>query len=218
MLTMIAWIALVIGIICSIVILIDVVRHPQQMAIMNVVWPVNGWFFGPIAIWTYYKWGRKNAKNLQIDQQKGEMGQGFVSTSHCASGCTLGDIVGVPIVAITGLTIVGSTLFAHYFVEFVLAYVFGILFQFLAIYPMNKKQGIRNAIKSAIKADTISLIAFEIGMFGWMALVHYVFFTQPPAPSQITYWFMMQIAMILGFLTSFPANKLLVRKGIKHAM
>ncbi|WP_348639460.1 DUF4396 domain-containing protein [Salibacterium salarium] len=29
---------------------------------------------------------------------------------------------------------------------------------------------------------------------------------------------MMQIAMMLGFLTSFPANWLLVKKGVKHAM
>ena len=29
------------------------------------------------------------------------------------------------------------------------------------------------------------------------------------------FWFMMQIAMIAGFLTSYPVNRWLVRKGIK---
>ncbi|WP_353615328.1 DUF4396 domain-containing protein [Virgibacillus sp. 7505] len=29
---------------------------------------------------------------------------------------------------------------------------------------------------------------------------------------------MMQIAMMIGFLTSYPANWILVKKGIKHAM
>ena len=36
---MVSWIALVAGLICAIVILVDVIRHPQQMWIMNVVWP-----------------------------------------------------------------------------------------------------------------------------------------------------------------------------------
>ncbi|UOQ84379.1 DUF4396 domain-containing protein [Gracilibacillus salinarum] len=218
MLTIISWIALSIGIASSIIILIDIIRHPQMMTIMNVVWPINGWFFGPFAIWSYYKWGRLKAKNLDIEDKRGQAAKVFMSTSHCSSGCTLGDAVGVPFVAITGLTIAGSTLFTHYTVQFILAYLFGILFQFYAIYPMHKDKGVSHAIKTAIKADSFSLIAFEIGMFGWMAIVHFLLFTQPPEPTTATYWFMMQIAMILGFLTSYPANWLLVKKGLKEAM
>lgn len=218
MLVTVSWIALSIGLLSSLIILIDIIKHPQMMGVMNVVWPINGWFFGPFALWTYFKWGRLKAKNIEKEDDRGKSAKVFVSTSHCSAGCTLGDAVGVPIVALTGLTIAGTTLFAHYTTEFILAYIFGILFQFYAIYPMHKKKGAGHAIKSAIKADSLSLIAFEIGMFGWMAIVHFVLFTQPPHPDQITYWFMMQIAMILGFLTSYPANWLLVKKGIKEAM
>lgn len=218
MLTILAWIALGIGILSSIIILIDIIRHPQMMKIMNIVWPINGWFFGPLALWTYYKWGRLKAKNLELDDNRGQKAKIFMSTSHCASGCTLGDIVAVPIVVITGIAIAGSTLFAHFTVQFIFAYLFGILFQFYAIYPMNPEQGSINSIKAAIKADSLALIAFEIGMFGWMALVHYVIFPQPPEPTTVVYWFMMQIAMILGFFTSYPANWFLVKKGVKEAM
>lgn len=73
-------------------------------------------------------------------------------------------------------------------------------------------------LKNAIKADTWSLIAFEIGMFAWMALSHYVFFSEPSKPNDPVFWFMMQIAMMIGFGTSYPANWYLVKKGIKHAM
>ncbi|UOQ95154.1 DUF4396 domain-containing protein [Halobacillus shinanisalinarum] len=218
MLTLISWIALGIGFICSAIIVVDVIKHPQMMKIMNFVWPINGWFFGPFALWTYFKWGRLKAKDLDIADTRGRPANVFVSTSHCSSGCTLGDALGVPIVALTAMTIAGSTLFAHYMVEFILAYLFGIIFQFYAIYPMNKNQGITGSIKAAIKADSLSLIAFEIGMFGWMAIVHFVLFTTPPKPAEPTYWFMMQLAMILGFLTSYPANWLLVRRGIKEEM
>ncbi|WP_181350183.1 DUF4396 domain-containing protein [Thalassobacillus sp. CUG 92003] len=217
-LTIIALAALLIGGLSSLIIIVDIVRHPQMMAIMNVVWPINGWFFGPVALWTYYKWGRLKAKDAQTEDNRGERAKVFMSTSHCSAGCTLGDAVGVPIVMITGMAIVGSTLLAHYAIQFSLAYLFGIIFQFWAIYPMNQSKGKFHAIKSAIKADTLSLVAFEVGMFGWMALVHFVLFSEPPKPSGFTYWFMMQIAMILGFLTSYPANLWLVKKGIKEAM
>jgi hypothetical protein len=32
------------------------------------------------------------------------------------------------------------------------------------------------------------------------------------------FWFMMQIAMIAGFLTSYPVNCWLIHKGIKESM
>ena len=35
-------VALALGAACALVILFDVLRHPQKMAVMNVVWPVNG--------------------------------------------------------------------------------------------------------------------------------------------------------------------------------
>lgn len=217
MLVVISWIALVIGLASSIIIIIDVIKHPQMMKIMNIVWPINGWFLGPFALWTYFKWGRLKAKDSEAEDNRGKPAKVFLSTSHCSSGCTLGDAVGVPIVAYTGLAIAGSTLFAHYIVEFILAYLFGIIFQYFAIHPMNDK-GMLGSIKAAIKADSLSLIAFEIGMFGWMAIVHYLLFTEPPKPNEAVYWFMMQIAMILGFITSYPANWILVKKGIKEEM
>jgi Domain of unknown function (DUF4396) len=207
-----------IGLLSSLIILTDVIKHPQKMKIMNVVWPINGWFFVPIALWTYYKWGRVKAKNLEKEDNRDHVAKVFVSTSHCSAGCSFGDAVGVPIVAITGLAIAGSTLIAHYTVEFILAYLFGVIFQFYSIYPMNKEDGKLDAFKQAIKADSLSLIAFEVGMFGWMAVVHYLLFTEPPKPTEPSYWFMMQIAMILGFLTSYPANQWLIKKGLKEAM
>jgi uncharacterized membrane protein len=75
----------------------------------------------------------------------------------------------------------------------------------------------RQALAKAIKADTLSLVMFEIGLFGWMGFVAFVLIGKlyPISP---VFWFMMQIGMILGFFTSYPANWWLVRKGIKHGM
>ena len=71
------------------------IRHPQQMMVMNLVWPINGLFFGPLNLWAYYKWGRLKAKGIKKDDNRKWPAKVFVSTSHCSSGCAIGDIIGV---------------------------------------------------------------------------------------------------------------------------
>jgi hypothetical protein len=64
-----------------------------------------------------------------------------------------------------------------------------------------------------------SLVAFEVGVFGFMAFMQLVLFPHPHLkPDHAAHWFLMQIAMLLGFATSYPANVWLVRRGIKEAM
>lgn len=232
----ISYIAIIAGILSALVIFIDVLKHPQPMKIMTIVWPIQGLYLGPFAIWFYWIMGRQKTQSEDAHHSdhhhmdhthSSHHGHGnkpfyqsvFVSTSHCSSGCTVGDLLGAPFVFLTGLTIIGSTLFADYLIEFVLAYIIGVFFQVFSIVPMNPSMGWAKGFIEAIKADTLSLIAFEIGMFGWMAFVHfYLFQTNVPEPNNPTFWFMMQIAMILGTATSYPANWFLVKKGIKHGM
>ncbi len=141
----------------------------------------------------------------------------LIGDSHCAAGCVLGDITAEWIVFLGNWTIAGSALWADYAVDFALAYMAGILFQYYSIAPMRGISG-WTGIKAALKADTISLIAFEVGMFAWMALSRFVLFHPKLDPAQPAYWLMMQVAMLIGFLTAFPANWWLIRTGIKEAM
>jgi ABC-type antimicrobial peptide transport system permease subunit len=103
--------------------------------------------------------------------------------------------------------------------SFGLALALGILFQYFAIAPM-RGLGVKAGLTAAAKADFISLSCFEIGLFGWMALMAFVFFRAPHhlMPSSAGYWFLMQIGMIIGFFTSWPANVWLVNRGIKVPM
>jgi hypothetical protein len=117
-----------------------------------------------------------------------------------------------------GATIAGVALWPEYIGDFLLAFIFGIAFQYFAIVPM-RQLGFCAGIIAALKSDTLSVITFEIGLFGWMALMFFVFFDHPPLqPDHAAYWFLMQIGMILGFLTSYPANAWLITRGIKEAM
>ena len=76
----------------------------------------------------------------------------------------------------------------------------------------------RGSPQAAVKADTLSLSAWQIGMYGWMAIVTFVIFGRELPKTAPVFWFMMQIAMLVGFLTSWPVNAWLVKRGIKEAM
>jgi Domain of unknown function (DUF4396) len=142
-----------------------------------------------------------------------------IEVSHCGAGCSLGDVISEFAIFALGLTIAGLTLGAEYVGDYILALVFGIVFQYFAIAPM-RGLGLRDGLIAATKADFISLTAFEIGLFGWMAIMTFVLFPAPHnlMPSSAAFWLLMQVGMIIGFCTSWPANVWLVKRGIKVPM
>jgi hypothetical protein len=142
-----------------------------------------------------------------------------IEVSHCGSGCSLGDLIAEWTIFALALSVAGRTLFAEYIGDYTLALALGILFQYYAIAPM-RGLGVRDGLKAAARADFVSLTFFEIGLFGWMALMALVFFPAPHSlmPNSAAFWFLMQIGMIVGFFTAWPANVWLIKRGIKIPM
>jgi hypothetical protein len=142
-----------------------------------------------------------------------------VEVSHCGAGCSLGDVISEFAIFALALTVAGVTLGAEYIGDYILALAFGILFQYFAIAPM-RGLGVKDGLVAAAKADFISLTAFEVGLFGWMAVMMYVLFPAPRnlMPNSAAFWLLMQVGMMIGFATSWPANVWLVRRGIKVPM
>ena len=70
--------------------------------------------------------------------------------------------------------------------------------------------GVAEGVWQAIKADTLSLTAWQVGMYGFMTFAHFYVFAQVLGLSldvnTVEFWFMMQIAMLCGFVTSYPVN------------
>ena len=217
-LTIVSRVVVILGLLTA---LADVTAHPQHMKIMNVVWPITGLYL-PIIGWLLdADMARQKPMSMSGDMRAAHGGRElwksvFVSTTHCAAGCVIGDIISAQIVFWTGWTLFGSRLFAEFLVLFVLAYIFGIAFQYLTIRAMRRISR-RDALVEAIKAHTLALTAFEIGLFAWIAFIYFQFVPRSELTSP-TYWFMMQIGMVLGFIASFPANWYLVRAGVKPGM
>lgn len=212
------------GGLCALVAAIDVARRPQPMWIMNIVWLVTALFGTALVLWLYFAQGTRNGDDRAPFPLAVASG-----TLHCGSGCTLGDIIaewlafGFPAVAVAfGYgSLFGTKMFAVWIVDYLFAYAFGIFFQYFTIAPM-RGLSFGPGLVAAIKADTLSLTAWQVGMYGFMAIAVFAVFrhalgTELPTNTP-EFWFVMQIAMICGFATAYPVNWWLLRVGIKEAM
>ena len=233
-------VALLAGVFCALVIAIDVTRHQQHMFVMNIVWPVTALFGGALALWGYFTYGRlatremmKRAKARNEDAPSKKLTPFWAmvakGTTHCGSGCAIGDICaewlafafpGIAI-ALGWQSLFAEKMFAVWVLDYVLAFAIGIVFQYMTIAPM-RGLSFGEGIVAAIKADTLSLTAWQIGMYGFMALAQFYLFRTiigvTLAPNTAEFWFMMQLAMLCGFLTSYPVNWWLIKAGLKEAM
>lgn len=224
-LTAIAWVYVLLCLAIAVFMVVDmlVLRHRQMMKVMEWVWPITALYLGPVALWAYLRYGRQYSmpwKDQHPDQVR-EVPHAVrvgISTSHCGAGCTLGDIVAEWLVFGLALTLLGHAIFASYALDYLFAFSLGVVFQYFAIAQMGGAS-LGEVARRTVKADLFSLTAFEIGLFAWMGLAYFVFFTSPHlAADDIVFWFMMQIGMIIGFATSYPANHLLIARGVKEAM
>jgi hypothetical protein len=205
-LIILSWVSIILGLVTAAVIVTDITRHPQHMAIMNIVWPVTGLYLPVIGWWLYVAMGRPMAVDAPKMEGRQPYWKSIFLSAHCGSGCVIGDIIGAPIVVATGWVLLGQRLYSEYVVEFALAYLFGIAFQYFPIRAM-RQVATSEAIIDAVKADTLSLTAFDVGMFAWMAVIRFLLMpSHRPDASSVVFWFMMQIGMVLGFLTTYPAN------------
>lgn len=220
-----AVISLVIAGASSLVVTVDVFRHPQKMWIMNVVWPVTA-LFGSLFILLFY-W-QIRPRNDRSDTPSTPIATAKAAL-HCGAGCTLGDIIAewlcffVPVVALWfgWHSVFEQKIFAVWVLDFILAFVIGIAFQFFTIRPM-RDLSVAEGLRQAVKADAASLTAWQVGMYGFMAIGHFWLFKRvfntPLEVGSVEFWFLMQIAMLAGFLTAYPINWLLVQKGTKERM
>jgi hypothetical protein len=225
-LVFIAWISIAIAFVCALVIVADELRHPQSMSVMNIVWPVTALYLSLFALWAYFTLGRRHTKRSMREKALPKnhdapptAAQIALSASHCGAGCMIADVVTEFALAASGFVILGSVLWTEYLFDFIAAWALGIVFQYLAIKPMRDDLSRAAVFRAAMKADTFSILAFQVGMYAWMALVYFRLFTAPHlTPFDLRFWLMMQIAMICGLATTYPVNRLLIGLGVKEAM
>jgi hypothetical protein len=212
---------------CAMGIVVDETRTRQKMRIMYAVWPLTALFGGPLWLWLYWRHGRDadhrghEQASMPVAVAKG--------ASHCGAGCTLADVIAewlafaVPGVAVLfgWHSLFAEKTFAVWVLDYVLTFLLGIAFQYLTIKPMHDVSVGRGLLR-AIKVDFLSISAWQIGMYGLMAIIQFALlkprFGDIAPVDSVEFWFAMQCAMLAGFATSYPVNWWLIGRGIKEKM
>lgn len=218
--------SLSVGVVCAVTIALDEWRFPQKMGVMNIVWPVTALFGSILWLGFYYTWGR------QVDRSDADQPMAVAvakGSSHCGAGCTLGDLlVEWTVFALPGIaawfgygTLFAERTFAVWIPDYLVAFLIGIAFQYFAIAPM-RGSGLRDGLVAAVKADAASITAWQVGMYGAMAIAQFAWLR--PVYSLIApvnspeFWLVMQVAMLAGFFTAYPINWWLICIGLKERM
>lgn len=214
---------LALGVGCALYMAWVMVRHPPKMAVMRFVWPLCALFAGPLLVWFYHRYAGPEAGDTPFAAKVAK------GTLHCGAGCSLADLIcenlahfAPGVLTLFGMgTIFSTEIFAQWTMDYVFALATGIVFQYFAIAPM-RDLSVGEGIKAAVKADVRSLTSWQVGMYGFMDLAHFVLFpalfgAKVDAGSPV-FWVAMQIAMLAGFATAYLPNWWLTRSGLKEEM
>ncbi len=214
-LTPLAWLFVGLAVIAAIAVAVDIYArgHRQRVRAMEAVWVLSALWLGPLTLPLYAKYGRPHSST---GQQAHPVGTNENLTGAAARGGLPGGaaslvahVIGVPLVLATGLTIAGLDLYAMILLIAVLATA--LLFAFeVSVRSDRGRAGV------ALLVAAVTVLAFDIGMGGWMLLLH--FNQLMPGPGEVTFLFLMQIGIALGFLTGYPAVAMLLKRGAKPAV
>ncbi|MGI8909378.1 MAG: DUF4396 domain-containing protein, partial [Rubrobacteraceae bacterium] len=174
-------------------------------------------YFGPLGLLLYYRWGRPRSDKWQ--KEHGDAPEKSLPAAAATGGTpggaasAIGHVLGVPLVVLSGLPIAGEALWVMILLIAVIATA--LLFAFEYFFSTVPTRGLPRGkgLKVALLIALATVLAFDVGMGGWMLVLHFLFF-MPPL-TDVTFLFLMQVGLILGFLTGYPAVLWLVRRGVK---
>ncbi len=218
-LTAVSWVFVGLALLCAVAILYDVYGrgYRQRVRVMEAVWPITALYFGPLALLLYYRWGRPRSERWQKEHgsspEKSLPAAAATGGTPGGAASAIGHVVGVPLVVLSGLTIAGEALWVMILliavIATVLLFAFEYFFSTVPVRGLPPGQGLGVALLIAF----VTVLAFDVGMGGWMLVMHFLLF-MPPL-TDVTFLFLMQVGLILGFLTGYPAVLWLVRRGTK---
>ena len=176
------------------------------------MWVTSALYLGPFAVAAYLRRGRANpTSTTHTADIAGEAEGAAVAVLPGGGASAVAHMIAVPLVVAVGWTIAGLAMWPMILVIAVLATVM------LAFYERAASRGFRAgrtrriSVGAAIAAAFITVAAFDIGMVGWMLLLH--FNDLMPPVTEGTFWFLMQIGVIVGLLTGYPAVSWLLRRN-----
>src|SRR5215471_5576618 len=132
------------------------------------------------------------------------------STMHCVAGDGVGILAGAIVSSFLGLTGLAEIL-----VEYILGFAFGwTIFQALFMRDMAGGS-YRRALRSTFISELLSMNLLMAGMVP-MVMALKSFITAAAHPTAPSFWFVMSMGLLVGFIVAYPMNWWLVANHLKH--
>jgi hypothetical protein len=132
----------------------------------------------------------------------------FSATTHCLTGCAIGEVLGMVIATALGWGNVASIA-----ISIVLAFFFGYA---LTLGPVLRA-GVppRRALSLAFASDTASITVMEISDNAFILLVPGAI---DAGLAQALFWWSLGVSLLVAFVFAFPLNRWLISRGRGHAV
>ena len=134
------------------------------------------------------------------------------STMHCVAGDGVGILAGAVLSSVLGLTGLLEVV-----IEYVLGFAFGwTIFQ--ALFMRDTAGGsYRSALVSTFIPELLSMNLLMAGMVPTMMILR-MHIPSADNPATPYFWFVMSMALLVGFIFAYPMNWWLVANHLKHGM
>jgi len=134
------------------------------------------------------------------------------STMHCVAGDGVGILAGAVISSVAGLTGLAEVI-----LEYVLGFAFGwTIFQALFMRDMAGGS-YKRALTSTSMPELLSMNLLMAGMVP-TAMILRAHIQSANDPTTPRFWFVMSMALLVGFIIAYPMNWWLVANHLKHGM
>lgn len=204
-LTPLAWVFLILAAASVAAIAYDIYGRDRRHARTSseLVWVGSALYLGPFALAAYARHGRAGVGG-------GRAGDGVLSdgVATLPGGTTsaVAHVIAVPLVIASGLTIAGNAMWVMILV--IVALSIGLLYAYERSTGTGRAGGV--PVATAIGVAVLTVVVFDIGMVGWMLLLHFTGFMPPVTDA--SFWLLMQIGTVFGLVTSYAAVTRLARR------
>ena len=132
----------------------------------------------------------------------------ITATRHCLTGCAIGEVLGMVLATWWGWHNAGSIA-----LSIVLAFFFGYLLTFSG----QRRAGVdvRNAVRLALAADTVSILVMEIVDNGFMLAIPGAL---DATLSDALFWASLAAGLAVAFVVTVPVNHWMIGRGLGHAV
>lgn len=132
----------------------------------------------------------------------------ITATRHCLTGCAIGEVLGMVLATWWGWHNAGSIA-----LSIVLAFFFGYLLTFNG----QRRAGVdvRNAVRLALAADTVSILVMEIVDNGFMLAIPGAL---DATLSDALFWVSLAAGLAVAFVVTVPVNHWMIGRGLGHAV